>query len=58
VVSDKTPATKDPDQELYRAIIETVLSGDEDRALVDLINLALAPEPAEEKLRRWIEDAL
>lgn len=58
MVPETKPEHSDPDRELYRAIIDSVLASDEDRDLVDLINLVLAPDPAEDKLRRWLEDAL
>lgn len=58
MVPETKPEHSDPDRELYRTIIDSVLASDEDRDLVDLINLALAPDPAEDKLRRWLENAL
>lgn len=58
MTSDQHSEDRDAERDLYIAIVDHALSDSEDRDLVELIRLVLVPATPEEKLSRWIRDAI
>lgn len=53
-----TSDQQEPERDLYLSIIDYVLTDPDERQLVQLIALVLEATTPEQKLSRWIRDAL